>query len=286
MAIKKIRNHYIIDYADVDLFNRKEVLNLSDHTANTWQAKRSHAEKIKDTYLGKIAENAVITAFHYFGIDNYISYDEIRIDDFEEHAPFDGVFCKSISNDVIQLIYKSILKDGAKLSEEVRTYLRNNKIITCEVKSTRLTDKYKNKVGFKGYEDNDSLEHLFDYLDSLDYITYPYFTRYGNYSFEQYCEFVARKKGLKLIGDELKDYIKKIELIFASDIYLRVFVDEKEKKFIIMGWITKWKLLDPPETHKLYQRGKSEVPLYFVKSISKGFDLKTLKNYIDKIINS
>lgn len=231
-----------------------------------------------------IYKEAVYTLLRILGINCYFSYDEIRKDSYKLHAPFDGVFAANISNEILYSIYESVKKDGAKLSYSTRKELKLNKIITFEVKSTRLSKKYKERSSFFNYQDENSVKRLLDYLSSLDYITYPYFTRYGDFNYFDYCMYVNKKFNLNFQEDNIEDEIKKIELKFASDIYMRVFVDEDEKKFVLMGWMTKWKLLDPPEIQKLYKTGKSEIPIYFTKSIKKGSSFDVLKLYIDSIL--
>lgn len=49
-----------------------------------------------------------------------------------------------------------------------------------------------------------------------------------------------------------------------------------------MGYIDKISFFNPPELKKLVQFGKSDVPLYFVKSISKGKSLKSILDAINK----
>ena len=149
-----------------------------------------------------------------------------------------------------------------------------------EVKSTRLAEKYKQRANFTTYDNINSINRLVESLMNLDYLTYPHFTRYGDMSFTQYCNIVEKKLNTGLKGLDLYNHIKNLELSYATDIYIRVFMDEKEKKALIMGWIDRHTFFNPPETHKLILPGKSDVALYFVKSLKQGFNIKELKNLL------
>lgn len=50
-------------------------------------------------------------------------------------------------------------------------------------------------------------------------------------------------------------------------------MDEDSSKALIMGWIDKDTFYTNPKTHKLILDGKSEVPLYFVQKLNRGFPI-------------
>ncbi len=282
MAIFELQNVVVIDYSDITSSKTVNVSDIVNHTVNTWQYGRSYVEKQKDTELGKLAEDAVISVFNQLGIEGYHSYDSFRGDEFKLHAPFDGVFTEKLTKEIIDFINESVQEEGNRLSIETRNQLRSYNAYTVEVKSTRLASKYKQRANFSTYDNIDSLTRLVDSLMNLDYLTYPHFTRYGDMSFNQYCNFVEKRLNTGLSGDDLFNYIKNLELSYATDIYIRVFMDEVEKKALVMGWIDRNTFFNPPETHKLILPGKSEVPLYFVKALKKGFNIKLLKNILKK----
>lgn len=280
MSIKSFNNVIIMDFDDVVDNSNNEIADISTHTFNTWQKDRLMNEKVSDTKIGKFAEDAVITAFNFLDIPNYYSYDDFRTDNFELHAPFDGIFIDNSKEYIFKLVNDKVKEEGSQLSIKTKNILRDYKTFTCEIKSTRLADKYKSRSNFISYSDEQSLNRLIDYLFTLDFLNYPHFTRYGDMSYSQYCQFVRTKYKLNVSDNELNSYIRNIELEFASDIFIRVFVDEILKKVIIMGWIDRVTFLTPPETHKLILPGKSELPLYFVKALKKGFPLESLAKYI------
>lgn len=275
MKFFEIDNCLIVDIKE-ESYTDENLIKIVSNTQNTWQLNRSNKEKYADTKLGKLAEEVVIKALEYYKINNYYSYDKIRDDNFKSHAPFDGIITRTIDNQIISLINNAVKKEGPKITAITRQALRNLNVRTVEVKSTRISEKYKNKVKFISYEDNESIVNLLNYLNSLDFLSYPFFTRYGNMSFSEYCLFVKKRINSNLNGIELKEYVRKIELENSSDIFIRIFIDESLSKAIIMGYIDKYEFFNPPELKKLVLYGKSEVPLYFVKSILKANPIKNI----------
>lgn len=279
MKFKEVKNVVMVDFSDyIEDFSSDERIAL--HTANTWQTNRTFKDKTKDTQLGKLAEHIVEQSFDFYGVKNYITYDSFRLDSFELHAPFDGVFYHGDMEDIARIVYEDLKVYGAKLSANTRNLLREKGVKTVEIKSTRISQKYKDKVGFKDYKESESIDKLISYLNSLDYIMYPFYKREGsyNYTYGDYCNYIKYRLKLDYNGKELAEEVKKIELENATDIYLRVFIDEIEKIAIVMGYITREKLLENPEIKKLIQIGKSERTIYFARRITDGFHIKFLKN--------
>lgn len=281
MRAKIINNIILLDFDEVEV-EKININGLVNNTVNTWQANRSIAEKRADTEIGKFAEVAVISALKIYGTNCYYSYDSFRTDNYKLHAPFDGLLIKELKTDLVSLINKSIISEGTKLSSDTREKIRQSGGFTVEVKSTRLAQKYKDRVGFHNYENNEELKSLLNELNSLDFLTYPYFTRYGDMTFDQYCWF-AETHYLHTYkrGQELRDYVTQIELSNAADFYIRVFVDEIEKKVLIMGCLDRYSFFAKPKTQKLVLPGKSEIPLYFVKSIKDGHPLEYMINVLN-----
>lgn len=276
--MKRIGNIILLDFEEIKNHDKVNIGSLVSNTYNTWQTDRTEVEKKKDTELGKFAEECVTTALDILNINNYHSYDSIRNDSFKYHAPFDGILSDNMTNDLVDMINTAVIREGSKLSSKTREDIRKKKAYTVEIKSTRLAKKYKERAGFISYENESQLNSLINELKTLDFITYPYFTRYGDMTFDQYCWY-AEMKFLHsyLRGQKLRDYVKEIELKNATDIYIRVFVDEELKKALIMGWISREKMFEYPKTHKLILPGKSEIPLYFVKGIKYGKPLEDIK---------
>lgn len=278
--MKKIGKAIVIDFSEIVSSENGQSEIIVDNTVNTWQIGRDIKEKKADTKIGKLAEDAVKTALNVLGINCYHSYDNIRNDNYKLHAPFDGVLSIKLNDDMVQLIRQDVQKSGAKLSSSTRNILRNSRVYTVEVKSTRLADKYKVRAGFKTYDSDVQLHNLVSSLRKLDFITYPFFTRYGNFTFQQYCMFAEKRLKTSKRGKELEEHVRQIELDNANDVYIRVFMDENKKKAIILGWIDKESIFSNPKTHKLILPGKSEIPLYFVKSIESGYPIDKISEFL------
>ncbi|MDE6293281.1 MAG: hypothetical protein K2L88_01510 [Clostridiales bacterium] len=276
-----IGNCIIIDYKDVVRSTQNEVDNIAEHTVNTWQGDRSYAEKRADTELGKFAEDVIITALGKLNIDGYYSYDSFRSDNFKLHAPFDGVLTNNFSQRLVDLVNNGVQNEGSGLSINTREAIRELNAHTVEIKSTRLAQKYKDKAGFIGYNNERSVERLIGSLMGYDFLNYPYYKRSGDMTYDEYCMFVDANylhTGLGL--EELRADIREEELLRSTDIFVRLFMDSVEQKAIIMGWIDRYKFLTPPETQKLPLPGKSERALYFVKALRRGYSLDKLKELI------
>ena len=276
----------LLDWKNIDNVDNISIPKLTKNTANTWQSDRTEEEKAADTMIGKLAEAAFIESLKILGIKGYVSYDEIRDDDFKLHAPFDGVFSRGLSKETNDFINLAVRNEGPKLCAKTRSILRSKGVLTVEIKSTRLAKKYKEKAGFKSYGSEKELTSLVETLRDLDYLTYPFFTRYGEMSFDQYCAFAEKKINSGLKGERLREKIKSIEKGNSDDLYVRVFVDEESKKCLVMGWIDSDRFFGDPETHKLILPGKSEVPLYFVKAIRKGNSLTELNSFLFERLNN
>ena len=174
-----------------------------------------------------------------------------------------------------------IKEETSKLSAATRDRIRNMNAWTVEIKSTRLAQKYKDRAGFTTYQDRTQIARLADSLKGLDFLTYPFFIRQGNFTFFEYCLYVNKYfLHTDLKGASLAEYVKNIELGNACDIYMRVFVDEVEKKALIMGFIDRFSFFRYPATHKLVLPGKSENALYFVKKLRDARPLTDLEHVL------
>lgn len=94
----------IYDYNEIAADSNDAVSQIVSHTANTWQANRGRAEKVRDAKQGKQAEQAVSLFFSkYHTSVKYISYDTIRTDNFLKHASFDGLLvdCNKVSKTIL-----------------------------------------------------------------------------------------------------------------------------------------------------------------------------------------
>lgn len=285
MYLQLINNAIIINFDDIIADKNLNIHKLVVNTFNTWQKGRTTYQKESDTNIGKIAEFAVATAFRIFNIPIYYPYDSFRKDNFKLHAPFDALLCECLEDDLVELINSSVKKNGPKLSPEVRKQIRKFNAFTVEIKSTRLAKKYKERAHFTDYNNPKEVENLFSELDSLDFLTYPFFLREGDLNFENYCKFVKDKIGLSSIDNDLKKDVLKIEKENSDDVYIRVFIDEDARKAIIMGWVDKKTFYENASLMKLIQKGKSEKALYFVCPLRMGRPLADINSLLIYYLN-
>lgn len=268
---------------------------LTKNTMNTWQPNRTFAEKRRDTEQGKKAENV----FERYAQDvlsiKYISYDELRCDAFEKHAPCDGFILSQDTTESVLNELKTRLKEDTKnslgyyvaLSRSTKLFLKQENIGVVEIKSTKISNKKKAAASFSNYKDHSGVKRLVDEIRSNDdYLTYPhlirsttdldslidYTTRYINYLIiegiipkdlspvEQYKLFVEFER-----QEALPDYL------------VRIYVDEKANVAIIIGFIDKSHFYDNGlKVKRMPKTGKSEQAIYLSQNLSKGYCISKL----------
>ena len=273
-----IGNSTLLDYAEIKHHEREnaDIAAIADNTVNTWQPWRKETEKYADTTLGKLAEDAVMTLFAKLSIAGYYPYDSFRTDGFKLHAPLDGIFSANFPRKLIDLINEDVQRSEGRLSVATREAIRAANAYSVEIKSTRLAEKYKTRAGFTSYNDAASVRSLVGYLMNLDFLCYPHFVRCGDMTYDQYCLFAEKRLNTHLPLNELKEKVRENELLHAYDILIRVFMDEENKKAIVMGWIDRFRFFSSPILRKLPSKNKSENALYFVKPLKYGFPLRDL----------
>lgn len=268
----------IYDYNEITADSNDVVSQIVSHTANTWQANRGTAEKGRDTKQGKQAEQAVSLFFSkYHTSVKYISYDTIRTDNFLKHAPFDGVLvnCNKVSKTTLAEKFAKINKEIADglhgtISPELRAELYDAGIYTVEIKSTKVNDKKRTAASFSSYDETVQIKKLLTAICVDDFLTYPHFRRTGDYDWNSYCSYVQRivPELSSFTGIALQNAVKEIELASMDDFYIRVYMDEIHNKALILGYITKENLVNPPYIKKMPQRNKSEKAMYLAKNLS------------------
>lgn len=179
----------IYDYSE--LINEKDVTvsKIVEHTANTWQPTRGTEEKGRDTTQGKIAEQAVTLYFSKCATSvKYIPYDVIRTDNFEKHAPFDGVLIDEakVSEEILTGIFQKIndeIDRGSygQISANLRAEMLAAGVFSVEIKSTKVNDKKRSVANFKSYDNNVEIVNLLKTICQDDFLTYPHYTRKGDY---------------------------------------------------------------------------------------------------------
>lgn len=270
----RIVDHFVFaDYGNTQV-NNSIVNQIASHTTETWQPDRANAERGRNTRQGKIAEDIVESFIgEYFkSCISIKSYDEIRNDDFEKHAPFDFLLWETGKAD-ISPIEASIRNDIAsaqnrfvRLSENTRRLCRRSNVKIAEVKSTKIRDKLKQQASFENdYYDDRSVIRLVDTIKRTDDVfCYPHYKRSEsnqNYSPEDYCSYVKSVEPSleNYNGEDLKRKVIDLEAEKqCCDIFIRVYVDTQADKGIVIGWIQKDRLLDNNVVFKrMNQPGKS-----------------------------
>jgi hypothetical protein len=280
----KLFNHIVDAYYGELNINDTKISHIATNTVETWQPNRESKELANNIKQGKIAEEIVEQFLSRF-FSNRISlksYDEIRNDGFTKHAPFDLLIWENGMTDITPIeleIQNDIAKTPDKfvrLSEYTRKLCRQNNVKIVEVKSTKIRDKLKKDSGFNGdYDDSAEILKLVNEIKSCDDVfCYPHFKRSDvtkNYSIDDYCQLVKKQDSslANLEGEQLRRRVIDIELYHqCSDIFVRVYIDQIQKRGFVIGWIKRERLLDYSVNFKrMVQRNKSERALYFTKNL-------------------
>lgn len=294
---RRLKDNSIIIFRkkDSDNSNVQKVNVLANNTCNTWQEDRDYKEKVKNTYQGKLAEDmfaGFVDAVQHGKNKEfmYIPYDSFRDDDFEKHAPLDGILCE-ISNIHIEEGKKKILEDVKNnkygtLTTQTLEYLSKNKLFTVEVKSSKVpTADYVN-ICMDNFSKFEEQLKLIEALRKRDIITYPKLTRTKGldiHDWEGYCKYAKEKisKYKDLDGDKLKEKIISDEIKRNCDIHTRIFIDNTSTESEIgylTGYALKTDFFKKPKIDNMSQKNKSEKALYFMYPIKDSMNLIELFN--------
>lgn len=235
----------------------------AENTFNTWQ-KRNYTEILSDTIIGKIAEKG-FNLFVSNGLCNkhVRFYDDFRIDNFKNHNSVDMIFGRNIESldKASKFIAEKSLSSTYKLSDSLKERLDKAQIRIVEIKSTRITDFYKN---------NNKID--FEKIINMDYLTYPKFIRKSDdiLTSRDYIKFVSEKYKInenEIINNEKKNLV---------DWYVRIFVEEKmDGKYdvYIVGVLYGKHFINEDNSFnikKMKKNGKSESAIYLSKKIKFG----------------
>lgn len=242
----------------VQLKSNQNIQMITDNTHNTWQPDRDNETKRKDTLQGKIAEQAVIQYLEGVSTLRYVPYDTIRADNFQKHAPFDGLLCKPDQNiqQAVDKINNDIQDNLIKLSRSTRAFLQNNYISIVEIKSTKISDKIKNSS-------NNMQQSLQRILKQNHFLTYPSKCRYSvkDLSLQEYFQGSSSE----LYEQEKHD---------KANIHIHCYTDNNT--VYIMGFIFCHEFFEQPLLTRFYLKNKSEYALYFGRILETGHSIKQL----------
>lgn len=253
---------------------------ISKYTSNTWQKKRKVKEIKADTSIGKWAEN--IIQFYFTKIDGlvYLTYDDIRTNNFKKHAPFDAiVFSDQLDSDIVkkhidQINYLVTNNEYGKLPDEFKLELETNRIYIVEIKSTRVGRRHK-----VGTNNEGDIARKIVELD--DFLTYPKYLRVDNYdsihSLPDYIEFCKKYRSFKCT-DNCIEKIKQVEQNNMSFYYVRIYMDEAENIAYIIGFINKYLFIKNLALSKFKSRDdKSKYALYLSSPLRLATDIKDFR---------
>lgn len=274
------------DRCELDM---REIENIVSHTHNTWEHNRPISEIRENTIQGKRAELVIERLLEEYSTIRYISYDVFREDNFEKHAPFDGIiFNVSVSESKLKEAVERVnddvrnrIGDSGLITVETREFLENTGIFTIEIKSSLLQDPrdYKTMIHKqKKLRTDEDYAALCGYIKSFyDFFVYPHYCRDDPFiaSFYDYTIYV-REKHPDLAGNcSTKDFLFHLlreEFDNACNVYTRVFFDILSDEIIIPGYITKTRFFEEPRIMKM-RSPKSKNAIYYMFHMCFGMNI-------------
>ena len=177
-------------------------------------------------------------------------------------------------NSDLQLAINAINVDATNnsngaISNNTKEFLKNLKIYTMEIKSTRITNRHKEK---------DTINYQAILND--DFLAYPKFYRKVPSEIEinnwdRYLDYCMNNNKIQPNTDLAT--LQEIELKNMYDFYARVYVDQINDNLFdihIMGYITKQDFIKNSVIKRMPQYGKSEQALYIATQIKNGIKFK------------
>lgn len=269
-----------------DELDMKEIEYIVEHTHNTWQHDRPISEIKENTMQGKRAEIVIEHILAENSVVRYLSYDKLRRDNFNKHAPFDGVIfnCsvkEAILDEAIGRINYDVNNsrgDSGIISIETREFLEDKGIFTVEIKSSLLQDPrdYRNMIHkSKEQRTEEDYNSLCEYIKkSYDYFVYPHYCRDNPdiTSFYEYTTYVRKMKPEIASGVDKAKFLQNLmreEFNNACDIYTRVFFDVLSDEIIIPGYVIKARFFEEPRIMKM-PSPKSKNAIYYMYHMNLG----------------
>ncbi len=284
IAVDERHSAVLVRYTEENPDNTVAAI-IADNTEQTWQPDRERPETLANTVQGKISEEILQTYLkRYHPEINVLSYDEIRNDRFKKHSPFDhlvwvgerdiGSVTASVRNDITNTVGRYV-----SLSAETISLCRRENVKIIEVKSTQITYRHKSKCSFVrgGYRDIAQTAKLADIILGDDFLAYPHLCRSSlQHSFSE-ADYISllRSRGINVSGvGEMLQYERANQ---TADAFVRVYIDEGERVGLIMGWIDRDSFYTAPVLKKMWQRGKSELAVYFAVSLRRGYNIDSFR---------
>ena len=269
-----------------------EIEQIVTHTHNTWQQDRPVEEIRQNTKQGKKAEIVIEKILEMHSRSRYLSYDKLRRDNFEKHAPFDGIiYSADIEESVIANAIEKINEDVENAAGDsgiititTREFMENNGIYTVEIKSSLLQDprdyaSMHHKV--KDERTTEDYRRLVEYIKGFyDYFVYPHFCR-DNLSIKTFYDYTVyiRRQRNEFPNDKQSFLygLMKDEFDNACDIYTRVFFDNLADEIVIPGYVLKTRFFEEPRIRKM-PSPKSQNAIYYMYHMRMGKSLLEIDN--------
>lgn len=259
----------------------KNIKTIIENTVNTWQEKRTDDSKQDDTKLGKLAED-VFASYIKQNMEHitYLSYDDIRTNNFKKHAPLDGLLFnnKSINISALKEIIEKINSEitagdkWGKISDELKLKCYKEHIFITEIKSTRVGNRHKN------YDSSINLDALL----KDDFLEYPKYLRKDAYdsihSYKEYVNFCKKYRGFICKSDDCVSDIQKEELLNMRHLYIRIYIDESNLTAYLIGCISNKTFINNSVIKKMPQKEKSELALYIATPLINGVNIDKITN--------
>ena len=106
MEIKRFSDFIICPIPAESELDQAEIEQIVTHTHNTWQHDRPIQEIRENTIQGKRAEIVIENILRDNSTSRFLAYDKMRRDNFNKHAPFDGIIYR---NDITTKILQSAI---------------------------------------------------------------------------------------------------------------------------------------------------------------------------------
>lgn len=240
---------------DADI-NQWQLDRIVSHTVNTWQPDRPNAERAADAKIGKVAELALELYLQQHGV-GYLSWDGIRMDNFETHAPVDGFLMTLETLGHLDVRTFTAQAHAAIVSTRLSTDFRNEwearGVYSYEIKATRITGRLRHPdASFDGEK-----------VLSDDFLVYPSI-RYEN---------LTPALRQQLLQQSAKEQVQSL----TPRTLLRAYVDSvgSEHTVHLIGYIPRDGFFTSPSftVKNMPQPGKSEYAIYYAVRLEHGFPM-------------
>jgi len=244
-----------IRVTDADI-NQWQLDRIAKHTLNTWQPNRLDADRAADTRIGKVAEHALEVFLHQHSV-GHLSWDAIRMDNFETHAPVDGFLMRLETlarldvNTFTQKAHAAIL--SSHFPAEFRDEWETEGVYRYEIKSTRIAKRLQRP------------DASFDREKVLsdDFLVYPNI-RYGN---------LTPTLRQQLLQQTAKEQVQSL----TPRTLFRAYVDTQGSEYTVylIGYIPRDDFFASSSftVKNMPQPGKSEYAIYNAVKLEHGFPM-------------